>query len=66
MKVVQDAARESLTAARETLDIACENLDAAVRDLPAVNGDNIMASPTLVTLLLRVVNARRHVRFLES
>jgi hypothetical protein len=56
----------SLVKARASLDTACENLDQAVRLLPAVDGDTVMASPGLVTLLLDVVAARRQVRGLEE
>ena len=56
----------SLVKARASLDAACENLDQAVRLLPVIDGDTVMASPGLVTLLLHVVAARRQVRGLEE
>jgi hypothetical protein len=45
--------------ARRALDSACEDLDNAVRALPEVAGDDVVGSPGLVALLLRVVVARR-------
>jgi hypothetical protein len=45
--------------ARRSLDSACEDLDNAVRALPGIDDDDVMASPGLVALLLRVVVASR-------
>lgn len=56
----------SLSVARETLERACDDLDDAVRGIAEVNGDNVMASPVLVGLLLRVVSSRRFVKELEA
>ena len=56
----------SLSVARETLERACDDLDDAVRGIPEVHGDNVMASPRLVALLLRVVSSRRFVKELEA
>jgi hypothetical protein len=54
-----------LVAARKLLDSACADLDEAVQALPDLPGDNVMANPGLVALLLRVVVARRHLSGLE-
>jgi len=55
----------TLAVARESLEAACDDLDDAVQVLPDVH-DDVMASPMLVTLLLRVVAARRVVKDLEA
>jgi hypothetical protein len=55
----------TLTLAMESLDVACRALDEAVMALPSVRGDDVMATPSLVALLLRVVVARRQVSRLE-
>ena len=52
--------------ARRALSCACEDLDDAVRALPDIADDNVMASPGLVALLLRVVVARRQLAAVES
>jgi len=52
--------------ARSALDSACDALDNAVRALPHIPNDDVMASPGLVALLLRVVVARRHLAGIES
>lgn len=54
-----------LTMARESLDTACRDLDDAVLAIPNARGDDVMATPGLIALLLRVVTARRQVRRLE-
>ena len=54
-----------LMLARESLDVACKDLDDAVLAIPHARGDDVMATPGLIALLLRVVTARRHVRRLE-
>lgn len=54
-----------LTLARASLDTACRDLDDAVLVMSDVPGDDVMASPSLVALLFRVVMARRQVRRLE-
>lgn len=56
----------SLAAARVSLAVACDRLDDAVRNMNSPDGDDVMASPGLVDLLLSVVVARRQVRGLES
>ena len=55
----------TVAVARRSLDNACDDLDDAVRAFPDVPGDNVMANPCLVALLLRVVVARRHLSGLE-
>jgi hypothetical protein len=55
----------TLAAARLSLDSACDDLDEAVQALPDAFGDNVMASPVLVALLMRVVTARRHLARFE-
>lgn len=60
--VVTDAIPGVLTQALESLDIACRDLDAAVLSMPNIHGDDVVASASLIALLLRVVTARRHVK----
>jgi len=55
----------TLTLALESLDAACRDLDDAVLTLPNVGDDDFMASSSVVTLLLRVVTARRLVKRLK-
>jgi hypothetical protein len=55
----------TVAVARKLLDNACDDLDEAVQAFPDVPGDDVMASPGLVALLLRVVVARRHLSGLE-
>jgi hypothetical protein len=52
--------------ARKALDCACADLDNAVRALGAIADDDVVASPGLVALLLRVVVARRELAGVES
>ena len=54
------------TRARRALDSACEDLDNAVRALGTITDDDVVASPGLVALLLRVVVARRQLAGVES
>ena len=54
-----------VTAARGLLQAARDNLDEAVATLPDGEADNAMATPVLVSLLLRVVEARRRLEGLE-
>jgi hypothetical protein len=65
IEVVEEVAAGKLTMALASLDTACRDLDDAVCVLSDVPGDDVMASPSLVALLLRVVVARRHVSRLE-
>jgi hypothetical protein len=65
IEVVEDVGPGKLTMAVASLDTACRDLDDAVLVLSDVPGDDVMASPSLVALLLRVVVARRHVTRLE-
>ena len=64
--LTNDFVPASLDVARAALETACDQLDDAVRTLNNVGGDTVMASPSLVALLLRVVVARRQVRGFES
>ena len=54
-----------VTAARGVLKAARDDLDEAVAALPDGAADNTMATPALVVLLLRVVDARRRLDVLE-
>ena len=54
-----------VTAARGVLQTARDNLDEAVTGIPDHEGDNAMATPALLTLLLRAVEARRRLDGLE-
>ena len=65
IEVIEDISPGKLTLALASLDTACRDLDDAVLVLADVPGDDVMASPSLVALLLRVVMARRHVTRLE-
>ena len=56
---------ETVAVARKSLDDACDDLDDAVRAFPDVPGDDVMANPGLVALLLRVVVARRRLSCLD-
>lgn len=46
------------TGARCALERACDDLDAAVGSLPHSADQDVLANPTLIALLLRVVVAR--------
>jgi len=63
--VVNEFIPGTLTLALESLDAACRDLDDAVLTLPNVGDDDFMASSSVVTLLLRVVTARRLVKRLK-
>ena len=65
ISVVDDVGPAKLTLALASLDTACRDLDDAVLVLSDIPGDDVMASPSLVALLLRVVMARRHVTRLK-
>lgn len=52
--------------ARKSLETARDYLDKAVGALPKVKGDSTMATPYLITLLVRAVAARRHLNALET
>ena len=54
-----------VTAARGVLQAARDNLDEAVAGLPYGDIDNAMASPELLAMLVRVVDARRRLLGLE-
>jgi hypothetical protein len=54
-----------VTMARGILQTARENLDEVVAGLPDGGADNAMATPAVLALLLRVVEARRRLDGLE-
>jgi hypothetical protein len=55
-----DEAVPTVAVARRSLESAWDDLDHAVLALPDAFGDDVIASPGLLALLLRVVVARRH------
>ena len=65
ISAVDDVIPARLTLALASLDTACRDLDDAVLVMSDVPGDDVMASPSLIVLLLRVVMARRQVKRLE-
>ena len=60
-----DVAAE-VAVARETLWNARSALDSAVAALPDVDGDEAMATPTLLLLLFGAVRAKEHLSDLEA
>ena len=54
-----------VTAARSKLQVARDKLDEAMAALPDGEVDDAMVTPALLTLLFRVVEARRHLEGLE-
>ena len=52
--------------ARQTLDDARCKLDLAVAALPDVDGDRVMATPALLSLLVGAVRAKEHLGKLEA
>ena len=52
--------------ARRSLQRARDHLDDAMGTLPDREGDNTMATPALLALLLNAVAARRHLADLEA
>ena len=52
--------------ARKSLQRARDHLDNAMSTLPEREGDNTMATPALLALLLHAVAARRHLADLET
>jgi hypothetical protein len=52
--------------ARKSLQRARDHLDNAMSTLPEREGDNTMATPALLALLLHAVAARRHLAELET
>ena len=60
-----DVAAEVILA-RETLWHARSALDSAVAALPDVDGDEAMATPTLLLLLFGAVRAKEHLSDLEA
>jgi hypothetical protein len=62
--MIDDVAAE-VTTARGVLQTARDNLDQEVAGMPDGDADNAMATPALLALLLRVVEARRRLDSLE-
>jgi hypothetical protein len=62
---VDDVIPGRLTLALASLDTACRDLDDAMLTMSDDPGDDVMASSSLIALLLRVVMARRQVKRLE-
>jgi hypothetical protein len=60
-----DDAGTRVTMARGILQTARANLDEAVAGLPDGGADNAMATPALLALLVRVVEARRRLDGLQ-
>ncbi|HEY2901915.1 MAG TPA: hypothetical protein VGL59_15130 [Polyangia bacterium] len=65
MKGRERGGAAEVAAARKSLDDARNDLDAAVAALPDIDGDEAMASPVLVALLVRAVKAKKHLKGLE-
>jgi hypothetical protein len=61
----RDVAAE-VTSARKTLDRARSALDRAVAALPEVDGDEAMATPSLLLLLFGAVRAKEQLSQLEA
>jgi hypothetical protein len=62
---MSDDVAARVTVARGVLQAARDNLDEAVAALPDAGADNAMATPSLLRLLIRVVEARRQLDGLE-
>jgi hypothetical protein len=56
---------EDVVAARQALSLARADLDEAVAAAPEVEGEEALASPGLLALLLRAVSAKNHLDHLE-
>jgi hypothetical protein len=54
-----------VVAARQALSLARADLDEAVAAAPEVDGEEALASPGLLALLLRAVSAKNHLDHLE-
>ena len=54
-----------VVAARQALSIARADLDEAVAAVPELDGEEAIASPGLLALLLRAVSAKYHLDHLE-
>jgi hypothetical protein len=61
----RDVAAE-VTIARKALETARSALDRAVAALPDIDGDEAMATPTLLLLLFGAVKAKEHLSRLEA
>lgn len=55
-----------VTLARKALETARSSLDRAVAALPDIDGDEAMATPSLLLLLFGVVRAKEHLSRLEA
>jgi fatty-acid desaturase len=64
-RAMSDDVAARVTVARGVLQAARDNLDEAVAALPDAGADNAMATPSLLRLLIRVVEARRQLDGLE-
>jgi len=62
---MSDEVTAQVMAARGVLQTARDSLDAAVAALPDGAADDVVGTPALLGLLLRVVQARRHLAGLE-
>jgi hypothetical protein len=58
--------KTEVAVAREALRNARSALDSAVAALPDVDGDEAMATPTLLLLLFGAVKAKEHLSDLEA
>jgi len=54
-----------VVAARRALSIARADLDEAVAAAPEIDGEQALASPGILALLLRAVSAKNHLDHLE-
>jgi hypothetical protein len=61
-----DFTQARVAVARRSLQRARDHLDDAMSTLPDREGDNTMATPALLALLLNAVAARRHLSDLEA
>lgn len=57
---------DRVSAARTVLGAARDSLDAALATMPGVGQDAVMATPGLLSLLLRAVEAKRELERLEA
>jgi hypothetical protein len=61
-----DSPQARIAVARQSLQDARDRLDDATGALPDRDGDDTMASPALLGLLLHAVAAKRHLTDLEA
>jgi hypothetical protein len=64
--VQSDSPQARIAVARQSLQDARDRLDDATGALPDRDGDDTMASPALLGLLLHAVAAKRHLTELET